>query len=434
MTAKKKYPKTVKKYAKKNKDTGTKPVRSTVDEYIKTIATRPANGTISGVKIDPEKTWLVEGINLHLFPAETVHPLEDGGTIVFHRCTFSSVTILYFLSDAVLIDCTVTDCTHISTTASLRVVKSQFSRIRYFVGTEGPNSSIELDGVNVPSYISDVRIRGFAKVTFGEQARIPDVYFTGCREISFDGVKHAHAPDVDYFRIFHDDHAPHFDPFPPKKEDKSTHSISFKNCILKRRLYVDMDSARTAISCQDSKLKQVELDNGTVDGIAMSPDSEIGILIAANCHFENKIDTTRVNLFPTRCTGHAECREITLYKKVYYYPWYKAPFASSRKTYGSPIIAKLTVPSDADRHHSSDCKKIRVAKAIVAGFYTYDPNTYEMVPFKPGPLSTVRASYDRTFVYSLGATVIPKHGFCEGTETCAAGIHGFLEPNEAIDY
>ena len=88
-------------------------------------------------------------------------------------------------------------------------------------------------------------------------------------------------------------------------------------------------------------------------------------------------------------------------------------------------IVKLIIPEDA-RRSSATGRKCRCDKAYVLAIETVDG--------KPTELNEIASDYDSTFIYKVGETVTePK--FCEDRfNECAAGIHFFINRQEAVDY
>lgn len=88
-------------------------------------------------------------------------------------------------------------------------------------------------------------------------------------------------------------------------------------------------------------------------------------------------------------------------------------------------IVKLFIPGDA-RRSSATGRKCRCDKAVVVAIETIDG--------KPSGFDEIVSDYDHTFIYKVGETVTePK--FCEDRfSECAAGIHFFINRQEAVDY
>ena len=88
-------------------------------------------------------------------------------------------------------------------------------------------------------------------------------------------------------------------------------------------------------------------------------------------------------------------------------------------------IVKLFIPGDA-RRSSATGRKCRCDKAVVVAI--------ETIEGKPSGLDEIVSDYDHTFIYKVGETVTePK--FCEDRfSECAAGIHFFINRQEAVDY
>ena len=84
-------------------------------------------------------------------------------------------------------------------------------------------------------------------------------------------------------------------------------------------------------------------------------------------------------------------------------------------------IVKLRIPEDAKRSHAFG-RKCRAERAEVVAIYGTN-NT---------PCKSAVASYDSSFVYRVGETVVPKNGFSEDWQSeCEAGIHFYITREEA---
>nr|DAP92822.1 MAG TPA: pentapeptide repeat protein [Caudoviricetes sp.] len=88
-------------------------------------------------------------------------------------------------------------------------------------------------------------------------------------------------------------------------------------------------------------------------------------------------------------------------------------------------IVKLLVPEDAKRS-SANGRKCRCDKAIVLAIENIDGTD--------SGLSNVASDYDSEFLYTVGETVTVPN-FCENRfSECAAGIHFFINRQEAVEY
>lgn len=87
-----------------------------------------------------------------------------------------------------------------------------------------------------------------------------------------------------------------------------------------------------------------------------------------------------------------------------------------------PVIAKLTVPTWADRRISKS-GKVRVSEAYVSEF-----SRPVRFPY------TARSIFDRDYKYTVGKTAVPNDDFDLSSDACASGIHGFLTRSEADSY
>lgn len=127
-------------------------------------------------------------------------------------------------------------------------------------------------------------------------------------------------------------------------------------------------------------------------------------------------------------------RPMTLYKKARIRILNVNPFASyfSRT---EDVIVKLSVPSTALRHYDPMSKKIRVSEAVVAGFYDMEHKEIKLSKLHRLLKRYLVYSFrDSDFKYWLNKTVTPVHQFADNDETCASGIHGFLEFDDAVSY
>ena len=88
-------------------------------------------------------------------------------------------------------------------------------------------------------------------------------------------------------------------------------------------------------------------------------------------------------------------------------------------------IVKLLIPADAKRS-SATGRKCRCDKAIVLDIQKLDG--------APGGIKSIESSRDVNFVYTVGTTVSVPDFFEDRYEECAAGIHFFINRQEAVEY
>ena len=88
-------------------------------------------------------------------------------------------------------------------------------------------------------------------------------------------------------------------------------------------------------------------------------------------------------------------------------------------------IVKLKIPKDALRS-SSTTRKCRCNKARVLEIYNLDGTVAEE--------REVRSSYDNNFIYTVGKTVKVMDFDTDRWNECSAGIHFFINRQEAINY
>lgn len=88
------------------------------------------------------------------------------------------------------------------------------------------------------------------------------------------------------------------------------------------------------------------------------------------------------------------------------------------------VLAKLFIPEYALRVTVPFSRKFRVSVAHVKGLY-----------FADGSESKRAFSvYDPTFTYEPNAELLPEGEWVQNNAYCAAGIHAFTDPYDAIDY
>ena len=98
-------------------------------------------------------------------------------------------------------------------------------------------------------------------------------------------------------------------------------------------------------------------------------------------------------------------------------------FTAWKKASGK--IVKLLIPEDA-RRSSATGRKCRCDKAVVLSIQNLDGSD--------AGVESVPSGRDKDFIYKIGGTVtVPD--FCEDRfEECAAGIHFFINRQEAVEY
>ena len=113
----------------------------------------------------------------------------------------------------------------------------------------------------------------------------------------------------------------------------------------------------------------------------------------------------------------------------------EGPFLGYKKAWsidhGSnyPVLITLLIPEDA-RRTSGFGRKCRCDKATVVKMEWLSPEGHS----RP-TVSRARSAFDKHFVYTEGKKVEPRNGFCtDRWDACSAGIHFFMNKQEAIDY
>ena len=139
------------------------------------------------------------------------------------------------------------------------------------------------------------------------------------------------------------------------------------------------------------------------------------------------------NTAPTKSHGFPD-RPMTLYKKARIRILSANPLSNdcSRE---KEVIVKLSVPSSALKHFDPMSKKIRVSEAVVVGFYDMEHQEIKLSKIHRLLKRYLVTSFrDYDFKYWLDKTVRPVHPFANDDETCASGIHGFLDFDDAAEY
>ena len=127
-------------------------------------------------------------------------------------------------------------------------------------------------------------------------------------------------------------------------------------------------------------------------------------LSGANLFRANLSGAKNVPFIPMACP---DCGEFTAWKKV------------------NGKIVKLLIPEEA-RRSSATGRKCRCDKAVVIAIQNLDGTD--------AGVESVPSGRDNDFIYKVGESVIVPD-FCENRfEECAAGIHFFINRQEAVKY
>ena len=208
-----------------------------------------------------------------------------------------------------------------------------------------------------------------------------------------------------------------------------------------------VDSHCSDFSASNIKCERIELNRCYIDDVFIfnAFKDKIDTLALWYVYISDTLDICgqRINRFDaTRTTVVEECEfrsdyikewnlqftngivppsnEIILYKKVAI--WHGSKCCKNR------IIAKLVVPAEAKRVYCG-LHKIRVSEAKCVGFYNCDGTEY-----KPRKGYVITSLYTQSYYYQLNKICKPTVNFDETTGTCGAGIHGFIEFDEAVKY
>lgn len=440
MQWKKKYPKTVKRVVTKKKG-GPRPTepKSLNSKYWNdflrdnAVCNDDFAAYCEGFGDKPVRPWVINGQLIESCMMNAMLDIEwpDApddedkiNVLVFHRCTYKSVSHLYILNTNVLfVECVSNSLQEISTDSHIGFVDCRFGNLDCVnsTGTSGATCIVNKN-VRFPGKFSKyflLGIHSFSRTIVKDVSAFNHhLGIYGCRNTLIENVQSYQGESYDSDRriVWYGD------------MDGGIHNITFKDCDITHDVGIDTNGYDVNLSMVNTKLSSIEAKRTNFHDFELDSNSSVKIMRAIDCHFHNFVDAEKINLFPTRCNGYGDCRQLTLYKKVCYYPFYLRPFIK----WAQPkfIIAQLFVPSWAARHFGGN--KIRVSEAKVQGFFEADCDIF--TPFHPGRFSTIRSHYDKKFKYSLDARVKPTNGFNDTDEVCDSGIHGFLDIMDAITY
>ena len=130
------------------------------------------------------------------------------------------------------------------------------------------------------------------------------------------------------------------------------------------------------------------------------------------------------------CGANLNRANLSGAKNVPYIPMVcpeEGDFTGWKKAEGNKntVIVKLHIPSDAKRS-SATTRKCRCSKAEVIAIYNLDGTVAEE--------TFCHSDYDHSFIYEVGKTVEVTDFNEDRWRECAAGIHFFINRQEAIDY
>lgn len=127
-------------------------------------------------------------------------------------------------------------------------------------------------------------------------------------------------------------------------------------------------------------------------------------LIGANLRYANLSGAENLPFIPYACP---DTGAFTAWKKA------------------SDKIVKLLIPENA-RRCSSTTNKCRCDKAIVLEIQDYDGKRLN--------INSVQSDYSSSFIYEVGKTVEEPNFNENRWEECSAGIHFFINRQEAVNY
>jgi hypothetical protein len=211
-----------------------------------------------------------------------------------------------------------------------------------------------------------------------------------------------------------------------------TSAVRFSLCDLKRT-NIFMKSSVADLRLDHSYVGTIAIHNSRIGWFYLD-SSTVNLLKTVSSFCDQYNTSGQSSAVKTVAASHSANfpeTPMTLYKKarLINYTWFGKHSIDS-----TDIIVKLEVPSYAKKHIDLCSKKIRVSEAKVVEFIGMTNKVVlPKLKYRFDRVS-VRSQHDSEFVYKIGKTVTPKHGFADNDETCASGIHGFLDFNEAERY
>ena len=196
------------------------------------------------------------------------------------------------------------------------------------------------------------------------------------------------------------------------------------NRVYAKHLYIN-DSI-TALKASTSEVTTARFDNTVLTSL-YAPYTKFDT-ITANGVVCKVIESEPelVKMVAAVCSRGLPETPITLYKKANYVAY---SFFSHSVTGFAQVIVVLDVPASATKHYDTDDHKIRVSEAKVVNILDIEGK-----PMKLARKHSVTSKHDPMFTYEIGKTVTPTGPFEDSDRTCASGIHGFLDIEEAIHY
>ena len=213
------------------------------------------------------------------------------------------------------------------------------------------------------------------------------------------------------------------------------YGVSFEECNILTSIEVNT-AILTELVVANSKLKEVFVAHSIICSISSEGNSSVTAMPIWLSNVETLPVDERIHVFPTQSNVQVQLGRLVLYKKVYLYSLLRGhwPLRRHYLIHDRELIVQLEVPSTAKRHYERGDNKIRVSEAKVVGMYEIGNDGKTLVPFRQPLFTTARSIYDYKFRYKVGKVVKPRFSYDESDFGCASGIHGFLDPSEAIWY
>ena len=207
--------------------------------------------------------------------------------------------------------------------------------------------------------------------------------------------------------------------------------IYLEHCQFKRG--ISIYKSMCSIRIHDSVLDEMNITGSIVDGFVVMA-SAIHLLIGYKSVISGGVEyggTSSIDCSaPTNCLGFPEV-PMTMYKKVMMRVHSMNPFGTESTIQLQPVILRLSVPGNAQKHYTSGYRKFRVSEAKVDEVLDLEGNPIALPKYRKYELESLLYSH---FHYEVGKTAYPEFPFDNSDTPCTSGIHGFAELQTAAEY
>ena len=191
------------------------------------------------------------------------------------------------------------------------------------------------------------------------------------------------------------------------------------------------NSTITEMKVCDTSIDTLHFKYTTLYRLGINMMSDVKILSAWGSACENHFMPVAHTLTSSNYSYGFEQGSPTLYKKVYLHRFLR----SWEEEY---VVIELSVPRYAQARYTEYSRKIRVSAATPTKIFRIKcdkaGNAVSLEPMKLPFLAKLISQYNRKFIYKIGKEAVPRRPFELSDRECASGIHGFLDPMEAVNY